>query len=163
VLDVEVTPRAALQIEAALASNADATKSVGIQVKASQGGKRDWLLTEAAEADSAENLFYVLVRLNDLGMPEYYIVPRAVVAKYVRAEHREWLATSGRDGKPHRENPMRTFRDRTNQYRDRWDLLGLDSNGAVSTRGSNSSNAVHRTGARVARSGRCPLRWAAMR
>src|SRR5947208_4676256 len=67
-----------------LASNADATKSVGIQVKASQGGKRDWLLTEAAEADSAENLFYVLVRLNGLDMPDYYIVPRTVVAKYVR-------------------------------------------------------------------------------
>ena len=31
-----------------LASNIDATKTVGIQVKANQGGTRDWLLTERA-------------------------------------------------------------------------------------------------------------------
>src|SRR2546426_8804579 len=50
---------------------------------------------------------------------------------------------------------MRAFHDRTNQCRDRWDLLGLGSNGAVSRGGADSSNhAVHRTGARVARSGR---------
>jgi hypothetical protein len=138
-----------------LASNTDATKSVGIQVKTNQGEKRDWLLTESAETDTAENLFYVLVRLNGLGAPEYYIVPRAVVAKYVRAEHSEWLSTPGRGGKAHKENPMRTFRDRTHQYRDRWDLLGLGSNGDVSIGGGDSSNhAVHRPGARVARSGR---------
>jgi hypothetical protein len=92
-----------------LASNADATKSVGIQVKASQGGKRDWLLTEAAEANAAENLFYVLVRLNGLAMPDYYIVPRAVVAKYVRSEHREWLATPGRLGKPHKQRESHAY------------------------------------------------------
>src|SRR6266404_468696 len=43
-----------------LASNSDATKSVGIQVKTNQGEKRDWLLTETAETDTAENLVYVL-------------------------------------------------------------------------------------------------------
>jgi len=108
-----------------LASNANATKSVGIQVKTNQGGKKDWLLSEMAETDAAENLFYVLVRLNGLGAPEYYVVPRAVVAKHVRDEHRAWLAAPGRGGKPHNENPMRTFRDREHQYRDRWELLGL--------------------------------------
>src|SRR6266404_5975289 len=56
-----------------LASNRDATKSVGIQVKTCQAGKGDWLLTEAAEADSAKNLYYAFVRLNALGMPQYYI------------------------------------------------------------------------------------------
>jgi hypothetical protein len=127
-----------------LVSNADATKAVGIQVKTSQGGKRQWLLTVTAEGDSAENLFYVLVRLNGLGMPDYYIVPRATVAGYVRASHREWLTKVGRSGKAHRDNPMRVFRDPTDEYRNRWDLLGLGSNEAVS----------HPTGARVVRSGR---------
>jgi hypothetical protein len=109
-----------------LASNPNATKSVGIQVKTNQGNRRDWLLTEAAETDTAENLVYVLVRLNGLGVPEYYIVPRTAVAKYVREGHRAWLATPGRGGKPHKDNPMRTFRDPAHEYRDRWDLLGLD-------------------------------------
>src|SRR5262249_12862625 len=75
-----------------LASNADATKSVGIQVKTNQSSKQDWLLTEAAEADTAENLFYVFIRLNRLGVPDYYVVPRAVVAQQVRLSHKEWLA-----------------------------------------------------------------------
>ncbi len=80
----------------------------------------------AAETDIAENLFYVFVRLNSVGVPEYYIVPRNVVAKYVRDEHRAWLATPGRGGKAHKDNPMRNLRDRVNKYRDRWKLLGLD-------------------------------------
>ncbi len=109
-----------------LASNVDATKSVGIQVKTTQAGKGDWLLTEAAEADSAKNLYYAFVRLNALGMPEYYIVPRAIVAKYVRIEHLKWRHKPRRDGKPHNETSMRTFRDRADKYLDRWDLLGLD-------------------------------------
>jgi hypothetical protein len=108
-----------------LASNAEATKSVGIQVKTNQGGKRHWLLSEKAERDTAENLFYVFVNLNERGAPDYHIVPRSVVAKYVRERHAAWLATPGRGGKPHRENAMRVFRDEANEYRDRWDLLDL--------------------------------------
>jgi hypothetical protein len=108
-----------------LASNSDATKSVGIQVKTNQGSKKDWLLNEKAEADRAKNLFYVLVRLNELGVPEYYVVPRQIVSEYVRKEHADWLASKGRDGKPHVDNPMRTFRDPENKYRGRWDFLDL--------------------------------------
>jgi hypothetical protein len=110
-----------------LASNVDATKSVGIQVKTTQGGKGYWLLSEVAEADNAQNLYYAFVRLNGTGVPEYYIVPRAVVAKTVRDEHIKWRGTPRRDGKPHNQTSMRTFRDSANEYRDRWELLGLDS------------------------------------
>ena len=38
-----------------LASNADATKSVGIQVKTCSGTKPDWILNKKAEVDLAEN------------------------------------------------------------------------------------------------------------
>src|SRR6266480_3737572 len=62
-----------------LASNADATKSVGIQVKTCQGLKPVWLLNLKAEADSAENLFYVFVCLPDRGAPSFHVVPRDVV------------------------------------------------------------------------------------
>ena len=46
-----------------LASNRDARKSVGIQVKTSQGGRPVWVLKKKAEEDLAENLFYVFVCL----------------------------------------------------------------------------------------------------
>jgi hypothetical protein len=109
-----------------LASNADATKSVGIQVKTSQGLEPIWLLNVKAEADSAENLFYVFVCLPNRGEASFYVVPRDVVAKQVRESHRQWLATPGRGGRLHRDNPNRKFGDPEGAYRDRWDLLGLD-------------------------------------
>src|SRR5690348_1972221 len=46
-----------------LASNKDATKSVGIQVKTSQGSRARWVMSKKAEQDLAENLFYILVCL----------------------------------------------------------------------------------------------------
>src|ERR1700692_3958048 len=47
-----------------LASYVYATKSVGIQVKTNSGKKPHWLLSEKADRDMAENLFYVFVNLN---------------------------------------------------------------------------------------------------
>src|SRR5437763_8863000 len=58
-----------------LASNRDATKSVGIQVKTCQGTRADWMLNKKAEADLAENLFYVFVCLPQSALPIFYVVP----------------------------------------------------------------------------------------
>src|SRR5437667_9761896 len=57
-----------------LASNADATKSVGIQVKTCRGTKPDWILNKKAEADLAQNLFYVFVCLPPADEPVFYVV-----------------------------------------------------------------------------------------
>jgi hypothetical protein len=108
-----------------LASNANATKSVGIQVKTNSGKKPKWILSQKAESDIAENLFYVFVNLNGTNPPEYYIVPRDEVANYVKQNHKAWLAKTGRDGTPHRDSPIRNFHDPDGQYRNKWDLLGL--------------------------------------
>ena len=108
-----------------LASNSDATKSVGIQVKTRQGAKPDWILTKKAEADLAENLFYVFVCLRTGSAPSYYIVPREIVATYVRDYHKRWLATPGKKGQPHRDTDLRSFQDAEGKYKDRWDSLGL--------------------------------------
>jgi len=111
-----------------LASNAAATKSVGIQVKTCRGLKPVWVLNVKAEVvDSTENLFYVFVCLPDSGMPSFYIVPRSTVAKEVTENHRQWLATPGRGGRQHRDNPTRNFGDPDGKHQDRWDLLGLDA------------------------------------
>jgi hypothetical protein len=106
-------------------SNADATRSVAIQVKTCRGLTPKWLLNAKAEADSAENLFYVFVCLPDRGMPSFYIVPPSTVAKQVSEDHRQWLAKPRRDGRPHPpDTSTRNFRASA-EDQDRWDLLGL--------------------------------------
>ena len=110
-----------------LASNADSTRSVGIQVKTSQFPKPAWLASKKVEdVELAENLFFVFVGLNGLSEPSYFVVPRDVVAKYVRENHATYLSQPKRDGKPRKDTTMREFQDIEGQYRDRWDLLGLD-------------------------------------
>jgi hypothetical protein len=108
-----------------LASNRDATKSVGIQVKTSQVTAPNWVLNKKAEVDLAENLFYVFVCLPADGEPSYYIVPRKIVGDYVRASHARWLATPGKEGQAHQDTDMRRFSDPDRKYKDRWDSLGL--------------------------------------
>lgn len=109
-----------------LASNANATKNVGIQVKAIQGSGKEWMLNKKHEEDMATNLFFVFIRLNDLSAPEYYIVPREEAVRYARESHQRWLKTPGRNGQPHQDTPMRKFADPENTFLNRWDLLGLD-------------------------------------
>jgi hypothetical protein len=77
-----------------LASNRDATKSVGIQVKTCHGTRADWMLNKKAEAALAENLFYVFVCLPEAGLPLFYVVPRNVVAQYIRDSHQKMVGHS---------------------------------------------------------------------
>lgn len=109
-----------------LAANADASKSVGIQVKTCQGGKPEWLLNAKDEDGSGENLFYVFVCLPTSGSPSYYIVPRATVASAIHERHQKWLNTPGQKGQVHRDNPNRKFADLKGSFKERWELLGLD-------------------------------------
>lgn len=109
-----------------LVSNLDAVKSVGVQVKTNQNGRREWVLTKEHETELARNLFYIFVNLNGTGPPQFFIVPCREVARYARDNHQRWLKGTARSGKPHQDNPFRKFRDPEGQYRDRWDLLKLD-------------------------------------
>jgi hypothetical protein len=44
------------------------------------------------------------------------------------ADHREWLATPGRGGKPHRDNEQRNLSESdVAGYLERWDLLDQDT------------------------------------
>jgi hypothetical protein len=97
---------------------------VQIQVKTNQGHAKSWVLSKKAEDLQADTLFYAFVSLNGLdGAPEYHIVRSADVARFCRDSHRAWLATPGRAGRPHVDNPIRQFQDKPGWFRDRWDLL----------------------------------------
>ena len=110
-----------------LASNADGTRQVAIQVKCDQTRGSTWILSAKAERLTAPTLYYVFVRLHDGGTPEFFVVPSAVVADYAATSHRQWLAKPDRNGQPHKDNPIREFADREGKYRDAWNVLGLDS------------------------------------
>jgi hypothetical protein len=109
-----------------LVSNADASKSAGVQVKTNQNGKRLWLLNRKAEDFHSRNLYYVFVCLKDPGTrPDFFVVPSKDVARYVTRSHRRWLARPGQGGQAHRDTPMRQFKDPDGKYLERWDLLKL--------------------------------------
>jgi hypothetical protein len=108
-----------------LATNAAASRSVTIQCKTSQS-RNKWLLSIKDESFHSENHFYVFVALRGPEeRPHYHVVPSAIVAKQIRDNHRRWLATPGRHGQTHNDNPNRNFHDKANEYREKWDLLRL--------------------------------------
>lgn len=108
-----------------LASNLDASKSVGIQVKTSRGKDASWIVGRVAEQLVEDDLYYVFVNLNNGGEPTYRVVTSAVVAEKVRKSHRDNLSRLRRDGKPRKDSSMRIFTDRSGRYVGDWDLLDL--------------------------------------
>ena len=111
-----------------LCSNTDASKSVGIQVKARRGTQRSWILSRTGEEYYADSLFYVFVNISEDPMepPEFTVVPSKVVADYIRTSHKTWLAGTKRSGEARKDSSMRKFNDLEEFYLARWDLLGLD-------------------------------------
>lgn len=109
-----------------LASSADATRNVAIQVKATQGDHDSWLVNAKDAKSAATNLFYVFVSMRGLKEPRYYIVPRRDVVRYAEANHRRWLAGRKRDGSARKDTPMRKFADPEGKYLGAWHLLGLE-------------------------------------
>ncbi|MFC1919869.1 hypothetical protein ACFLWX_03670 [Chloroflexota bacterium] len=109
-----------------LASNKDASRSVAIQVKTNRGYGKSWLISRKNENRYKENFFYVFVSLKELGQrPDFHIVQSKTVAKDISERHKRYLSTSGRGGKPHKDNPMRVFKDLSDEYLEKWELLSL--------------------------------------
>jgi len=67
----------------------------------------DWIMDQKHEAISRPNLWYCFVQIGlESKVARYFIVPSAVVADYVRAEHQLWRKLT-----PHnKDTPMRLFR-----------------------------------------------------
>src|ERR1043165_3898525 len=57
-----------------IATNADASRSVGISVKTNKTNRKDWMVNEKAESFQSETLFYV--NLKGVGEnPAFHVVP----------------------------------------------------------------------------------------
>lgn len=109
-----------------IASNADGSKSVSIQVKTNGKGHKSWMLNKKAETFHSENHYYVFVALENLGQrPKFHIVPSKVVAEYTSTSHSEWLKGKKRDGTDRRDSLLRKFNDPEDKYLEAWDLIQL--------------------------------------
>lgn len=109
-----------------VATNKDASKSVGIQVKASSDSRKSWILNKKGEDYYSDTLFYVFVNLKNINeRSDFFIVPSKVVADFIKHGHAEWLKTPSKKGDPHRDTTMRQFSDKESAYLERWDLLDL--------------------------------------
>jgi hypothetical protein len=79
---------------------------VSIQVKTASPGN-DLQLSAKAEAATAErNAWFVMVQLGALDVrPNFFVVPRNVVAACLFAEHTWWVRTPGEKARPGRTAP----------------------------------------------------------
>jgi hypothetical protein len=99
--------------------------AVAIQTKTASHGSEFQLSAKSEEPSSAENQWYVFVKLHEeRTRPSFYVVPRNIVAGFVYATHREWLSRPGRGGRAHNDTTKRAAATKyLVGYEDRWDLL----------------------------------------
>ena len=106
-----------------LAINRDTHKQFAIQVKTTSYKTKTWTLSAKNENIKSDNIIYFLVSLNELKQPEYHIVPSKIIAKTIKTGHAKWLATPGKNGQQHNDNPMREFSDLEDKYLNNWRCL----------------------------------------
>jgi hypothetical protein len=100
-----------------------------VQVKTSDKGG-GWAMNVKHESITDADLFYCFVDIKP-AHPTVHVVPAAVVAQVLSEEHADWLATPGRHGQAHNDNPMRRIRSITpvrphdwmDSYLENWDQM----------------------------------------
>ena len=112
-----------------IATALDGNRTLNIQVKTrSSGNRQGWLLNKGIETPVPGNNFYIVfVDLKDEDdKPDYFLIPKNLFADWTSKRHKEWLATPGRSGQAHVDNPMRAF-DRPQfkefeKYHNNWNI-----------------------------------------
>ncbi|HVP48543.1 MAG TPA: hypothetical protein VMT32_18235 [Bryobacteraceae bacterium] len=113
-----------------IATTPDGKRTVNIQVKTrSVRNRYGWVFSKNIESTvRGDNFYLVLVDLQGIDLkPDYYIIPKNLFARWIKKQHREWLATPGRKGHKRVDNPIRSFdKPRFHEfekYRNNWDSL----------------------------------------
>ena len=114
-----------------LASNSNASKSVGIQVKTTIHPRTkypSWILRDKADNYLSTYLFYIFVLLKEGNQrPDFYIVPSKNVAEHTTNTHNRWLNKVSKMGLKHNDTSIRTFYDKEGKYLEKWNLLDLEN------------------------------------
>lgn len=116
-----------------LAINRETNRQVALQVKTNCGIGKYWLLNKKSEELKGDNIYYVLLCLNELEQPEYYIVESELIADSMQKGYQQWLQEEGKKEKRH-ETTMRKFAFdvlgvnnvlglKSYDYKDKWEKL----------------------------------------
>ena len=116
-----------------LAINRETNRQVALQVKTNRGKGKYWLLNKKSEELKGDNIYYVLLCLNELEQPEYYIVESELIANNMQKGYQQWLQEEGKKEKRH-ETTMRKFAFdvlgvnnvlglKSYDYKDKWEKL----------------------------------------
>jgi Holliday junction resolvase-like predicted endonuclease len=112
-----------------IATKPDDLRSINIQVKTrSIRNRAGWILTRKIETlMPGENFYLAFVDLKGLSEePDYYLIPRNEFSTWIAERHSQWLATPGRSGRAHVDNPIRAFDkpqfDLFEKYHNNWNI-----------------------------------------
>ena len=109
----------------------DQREPVLLQVKARQyGPDGGWHMSEKHETAGDDDVFFCFVDFEP-EHPRVFVVPSQVVAESVKLDHATWLATPGKDGRPHRSTTMRRIKPKMlgrdegwiDEYEEAWHLI----------------------------------------
>ena len=108
-----------------LVSNLEGTKFAHIQVKTYRPGKATCSVGLKAQTDYGKNFFWVLV-----GLPEkeqeadfgFYVIPSKEMSRNITINHRNWLASPGKNGQKHNDDSMRNVFIPPKENKEGWDI-----------------------------------------
>jgi hypothetical protein len=129
-----------------LASNPTTGSMFKLEVKTSYNKKAvlstlfgrtlSWVMSNKHEHAADPGLFYCFTNIEKSANSfRFFIVPSAIVARYVRESHQFWLCQKTAGGSEHVDNPVRNFRLGLDdcgysletplavEYEDKWDSL----------------------------------------
>ena len=98
-----------------LAINRETNRQVVLQVKTSRGKTKSWILGKKNETLEDDNIYYVLIALNELDAPDYYIIESKYIAESLSKGYQMWL---NEEGKNRKDTSMRKFT---------FDIQGVDN------------------------------------
>lgn len=98
-----------------LAINRETQRQIALQVKTNRGKSKHWILNKKCENLQGDNIYYVLISLNEFEQPEYYIIESSLIAKSVSEGYKLWIQSEGKNRK-HQETTMRKFTFNASKY-----------------------------------------------
>lgn len=112
-----------------LCSNKSGTKFVHIQVKTFVPGGRTCSVGKKAEKYYSGNFFWVLAGIphaNTSASFVYYIIPSIDMSRSIIENHYSWLNSPGRNGRIHKDNPIRCVHIPPYTNKNGWDISSYD-------------------------------------
>lgn len=90
-----------------------------IQVKTTSYGNNQWMLDIKNQDLCKKNVYYVLVHLHELGIPEYFVIPSCEMSRVLKQRY------SGKTLKSDNRSLTIKENDELYVYRNNWDIIGL--------------------------------------